>query len=434
MGYKFTRRHFLATATTAAVAPLIVPGQALGLNGAMAPSERIGIGIVGCGSMNTGHARQLVGNRGVQVVAVCDVNGLKRETLRKQVDEGYTSQSDQGSYTGCAGYNDFRDLIANKDVDALFVATPDHWHTLPSLAAMRAGKDVYCEKPMTLTIEEGRALADEQKRSGAIFQHGTLQRSAYGFPRAVELVRNGRIGTLKHVEIGIHPGDGPRGCNETPVPDWMDYDLWLGQAPLAPYCPERCIGRRAWLSIGAYGGGRIASWGSHHLDIAQWALDADHSGPVEIEGTATYPEWGIVDQAITWDAELRYSNGITVHMVNHAPPPYIKFIGDEGSIFVTRTEFTSDPANILDSVIGPDEYHVHTSRNHRQDFLDCVRSRETTVTPAEIGHRTATACHLMNIALRLGRKVRWNPETERFIDDPEANAMISRKMRAPWSL
>ena len=433
MGFAISRRRLLSGAALAA-SPLMFPGRAPGADEKAPPSERLGIGIVGCGAMNTGHARNLVMNGGAQVVAVCDPNARKRKALQKLVEEGYAPQAGLTRYRGCRAYNDFRDLIANKDVDAIWVATPDHWHTLPSLAAVRAGKAVYVEKPMTLTIEEGRVLADEVKRTDGILQCGSQQRSGYGFPRAVELVRNGRIGNLKRIVVTIHKGDRGGPCNEVRVPDWLDYDLWLGQAPLAPYCPERCIGVRSWISIRDYGGGRVASWGSHHLDICQWALDADGGGPIEIEGTGTFPESGLCDHAVTWDVELRYASGVLVHMLNGPLPPSIKFIGDEGWLMVNREEMRAEPASVLDSEIGPDEWHAKTSSDHRQNLLDCIRTREQPVASAEIGHRTATACHLMNICLVLGRKVNWDPARERFVNDPEADAMISRKMRAPWSL
>jgi predicted dehydrogenase len=385
--------------------------------------------------MSLGHTKRLMRNPDVQVVGVCDPNRQKREKFKGLIEDGYASQAGLTRYKGCADYNDFRDLLANKDVDAIWVVTPDHWHVIPALAAIRMGKAAYVEKPLTLTIEEGRVLADEVKRTGGIIQCGSQQRSTKGFVRVVELVRNGRIGKLQRVEVGIHPGDGPKGCTEQPVPDWLDHDLWLGQAPLAPYCPERCLGVRPWISIRDYGGGRIASWGSHHLDIVQWALDADNSGPVKIEGSGTFPVSGIVNHAITWDVDIQYASGVTVHLMNTPPPnPYIKFMGEEGSIFITRQEIRAEPANLLDSVIGPDEFHARTSDNHSQNFLDCIRPREEPVASAEIAHRSATVCHLVNNCLILGRSLRWNPQTERFVNDPEADAMISRKMRAPWHL
>lgn len=436
MSKEIDRRSFLAQATAAAVTgPVILSARAVGSGSNKAPSERIGVGIVGCGSMALGHARRLVYNPEVQVVGVCDPNRKKRKQFKDLVNEAYATQTGQTRYRGCVDYNDFQDLLANPDVDAIWVVTPDHWHVIPALTAIRMGKAAYVEKPLTLTIEEGRVLADEVERTGGILQCGSQQRSNQEFARVVELVRNGRIGKLQRVEVGIHPGDRGKGCTEQPVPDWLDYDLWLGQAPWAPYCPERCGGVRSWISIRDYGGGRIASWGSHHLDIVQWALDTDNSGPVKIEGSGTFPESGIVNHAITWDVNIHYASGVTVHLTNTPPPdPYIKFIGAKGTIFITRRETKAEPANLLDSVIGPDEFHARTSDNHYQNFLDCIRSGDEPVAPAEIAHRSATVCHLVNHCLILGRPLHWNPLTERFVNDAEANAVISRKMRAPWHL
>jgi len=436
MSSHVTRRRFLSNATASAfAAPLILSARAAGTQGNKPPSERIGIGNIGCGSKNEGHARQLVRNPDAQVVAVCDPNGHKRGKLKHLVQEFYASQSGQTSYKGCNDYNDFRDLIANPEVDAVWIATPDHWHVLSALAAIRAGKGAYVEKPLTLTIEEGRVLADEVKRTNAVLQCGSQQRSEYSFPRVVELVRNGRIGELRRVVVALHRdypgGDG----KEEPVPDWFDHDLWLGQAPLAPYCANRCLKIRGWLAIRAYGGGRIASWGSHHLDIVQWALGMDGSGPVEIDGTGTFAQHGLHDQPLTWDVDIRYTSGVTVHLTTVEPPdPYILFIGDKGFISITRKGVKAEPENVLDSEIGENEWHARTSNDHRQNFLDCLRTREEPVAPAEVAHRSATVCHLATNCLILGRKLRWNPETECFLNDPEADAMISREMRVPWSL
>lgn len=430
-----TRRGFLKTGALAVGAPWVLPPSSMGLEAKQAPSNRIGLGFIGLGAMNSGHIGRYLGHPDVQIVAGCDPWAHKREAAQQRIHSRYADQFGVGSYRGCTVYNDFRDLIHDRNVDAVVIATPDHWHTIPALAAVRAGKDVYLEKPMTLTIEEGRVLADAVEQTGQIFQHGAQQRSHWDFGRAVELVRNGRIGRLRTIEVGIHAGAATEDHPEEPVPEGFDYSLWLGQAPLAPYCPARCVGVRPWILIRDYSGGRITSWGSHHLDIAHWAMDADFTGPIEIEGTGAFPEGGLYNTALTWRIVLRYANGVTVVFTDNIQQPQgIKFIGDKGWIFVSRTEIKAEPSGILRSTIGADELHLQTSRDHQQNFIDCIKSRAKTVSPAEIAHRSVTACHLTNICLQLGRKVSWDPQNERFVNDPEADKFISREMRKPWRL
>ena len=358
----------------------------------------------------------------------------KRKAAQQRVNATYGCAARQ-TYKGCAAYNDFRKLIEDTNVDAVVIATPDHWHTIPALTAVRSGKDVYLEKPMTLTIQEGRVLADEVKRTGQVLQVGSQQRSEGKFGRAVELVRNGRIGRLRAIEVGIHAGPTTRSFAEEPVPSGFDYDLWLGQAPRAPYCAARCVGIRPWIYIRDYSGGRITSWGSHHLDIAHWAMDADQTGPLELSGSGVFPSGGLYNTACTWQVELKYANDVTVIFTdNRQNPQGIKFIGNEGSIFVNRGKFESQPAGIIDSSIGPNELHLQTSSNHIDNFISCIKSRAEPVATAEIGHRTATACHLTNICLELKRKLQWDPQKEEFRGDLDADTLISRRMRAPWRL
>ena len=407
----------------------------MGLEAEEAPSNRIGLGFIGLGAMNSGHIGRFLRRSDVQIVAGCDPWTHKRETARERVNTRYAQQFNKGSYRGCAAYNDFRNLIEDRNVDAVVIATPDHWHTIPALAAVRAGKDVYLEKPMTLTIQEGRALADAVEQTGQVFQHGTQQRSGGNFGRAVEFVRNGRIGRLHTIEVGVWGGPTIRDYPKEPIPKGFDYDLWLGQAPWAPYCAARCVGERQWIYIRDYSGGRITSWGSHHLDIAHWGMDADHTGPIDVEGAGVFPESGLYNTARTWRVELRYANGVTILFTDDQQNPQgIKFVGDEGWIFVSRDKFKAEPAGILNSVIGPNELHLQTSRDHQQNFIDCIKTRAKTVAPAETAHRSTTACHLTNICLRLGRKLRWDPRNERFVDDPQADRLVSRAMRQPWRL
>ncbi len=434
-----TRRRFLAGTAAAVAGPLIIPARALGRSGHLAPSERIGVGFVGCGAMNSGHVRRCLESPETQVVAVCDVNAQKREAMQQRVNEAYAQQDNGGSYSGCDAYNDFRDMVANQNVDAVYVATPEHWHTLPALAAVRAGKDVFLEKPMTLTIEEGRVLADEVKRTGAVFQHGAQQRSHWEFGRAVELVRNGRIGKLHTIEVLLFVG-GPGGaCTPQDPPDWFDYEMWLGPAPWTPYCPEKCLGVRGWSYIRDYSGGRITEWGSHHLDIAQWALDADTTGPTKIEGTGRFGEGTVHNTAYAWDVNIHFASGEIIRFTdgpeNRLPGQHgdgIRFIGDDGQIGVNRDMIEASRPEILEE-LGPDDIRLQTSFNHFENFIECIRSREETICPAETAHRSTSLCHLTNICLEVGHTVHWNPETEQFIDDDEANALIGRPMREPWA-
>ncbi|MFH2001377.1 MAG: Gfo/Idh/MocA family oxidoreductase [Planctomycetota bacterium] len=438
MKRKITRRGFLKglTAAAAASAPCFVMPSALGLGAVPAPGNRIQLGLIGAGEMGNHLIDQYLDLPDAQIVAVCDVYDKQRTPAIKRIDHFYARRAGQGSYNGCAEYNDFRDLISDPGVDAVVIATPEHWHALPAIEAARAGKDIHLEKPLALTVEEGRKVVEAVKRHGRIFQHGTQQRSNWIFPRAVELVRNGRIGKLHSIEIGTPPGAQTEDHAPEPVPDGFDYDLWLGPAPWAPYTPMRCHqSPRDWSYNFDYGGGEISSWGVHHLDIAHWAMDLEHSGPVEIMGDAEFPEKGLWNTALRWRMELQYGNGVKVVFTDSRKQPQgIRFIGTEGWIHATRTTLEANPRSVLSSIILPDEIHVRTSANHYQNFLDCIRSRAETVSSVETAHRSTTVCHLVNICLLLGRKVRWNPDEERFIDDPDADRMISRAMRSPWRL
>jgi len=434
------RRDFLAGAAAAATAPLILPAGTLGVGGATPPSDRIGIGVIGCGGFGTGrHTRQHADREDTHVVAVADPNRDRRERVRERVNAWQGEQSSANNHHGCKAYNDFRDLIADENVDAVAVATPEHWHVLPALAAARAGKDVYVEKPMSLTIQEGRVLADEVKRAGVVLQHGAQQRSEHHngrFRRAVELVRNGRIGAIETVKVILFPGPDGGACTEEDPPPGFDFDLWLGPAPERPFCPELHIQRRGWSGVRDYSGGRISDWGSHHLDIVQWVLDADDTGPERIEGSGTVPEEGPNDTAQTWDITFRYASGHVVEFSDRGEygRNSITFLGSEGRLTVTRERLEADPPGVLDSEIGPGEFRAPVSEDHVDNWVRAIRTGEEPISPAEAAHRTCTLCHLANICVELGRGLTWDPETERFPDDDEANGLISREMRAPWSL
>jgi len=428
------RREFLKRTLTfaggALAGPFIIPASALGSQGVPAPGNRVNAACVGVGGMGNANMRSFLGETTVQMVAVCDVDARLRLGARDAVDRYYARRSESGEYKGCRDYNDFRDMLAKEDLDIVIVSTPDHWHTLVSLAAVRAGKDVYCEKPLTLTIAEGRVLADEVKRCGRVFQTGSQQRSSWEFRYACELVRNGRIGKLHTIRVRVPGGRTATDQPVMPVPDGFDYDLWLGQAPWAPYTDLRC--HYNFRFIRDYSGGQLTNFGAHNLDIAQWGHGSDDSGPVEVVGEGEYPKGGLYNVPLKLRLEYTYSDGVKV--ICQTSGADVRFEGSEGWVYVARGRLDAEPKSLFTSVIGPGEIHLYNSRSHRGNFLDCMRSRRETVATAEIGHRTVSMSHLGNIAMLLGRKLKWDPVNERFAGDPEANRFISRPMRSPWRL
>jgi predicted dehydrogenase len=360
-----------------------------------------------------------------RVVAVCDVDAGHLAKARELVNEHYGD-------TACLTFHDFRELNASPDVDAVVITTPDHWHALQAIDAMEKGKDVYCEKPLTLTIAEGRAICDAVVRTGRILQTGSQQRSMAEFRRACELVRNGALGELLAVETEIPPNN--KHCEPTweamPVPEGFDYDFWLGPAPQAEYHEQRC--HYQFRFVRDYSGGQVTNFGAHHLDIAQWALGMDESGPVTVRGEGEFPESGLFSTATKVDFALVYTNGVEVRCKTGGSK--VTFVGSKGTLTVGRGKIESEPGSILDFEIPEDGVRLYESDNHYGNFLACIRNREQPVCPAEVGHRSATCCHLANIAMLLGRELTWDPAAECFPGDEEANAMLSRAYRAPWSL
>ncbi|MFB0553702.1 MAG: Gfo/Idh/MocA family protein [Phycisphaerae bacterium] len=417
-----TRRQFVKSSAVAAGAviawPTIVPSSVFGAD---APSNRITIGCIGMGGKGTSNMKGFKGMSGCEVVAVCDAD------VKHMVQAGQAA-----GLTASSCYTDFRDVLARDDIDAVSIATPDHWHVPISVAAVRAGMDVFCEKPLTLTIGEGRVLADEVKRYGRVFQTGSQQRSGSEFRFACELVRNGRIGKLHTIRVGIHGNN--RTCPPTwspePVPEGFDYDMWLGPAPWEPYTEQRC--HYQFRFILEYSGGQMTNWGAHYLDIAQWGNAADDTGPVEIVGSGDFPKTGLFTTAQNENIEYTYANGVKLFLKSGSG--HTRFEGSEGWVDVTRGKIDAEPKSLLTSKIGPDEFHLYNSNDHKQNFLDCIKSRKDTICTAEIGHRTTTVCHLGNIAMMLGRKLKWDPKAGRFINDSAANNMLTRAMRAPWRL
>lgn len=407
-----------AAAGAAWVGPTFIPSSVFG---AKAPSNRITMGCIGVGIMGSGNLKGFMGKADARVVAVCDVDSNHRERARKMTGLGPAS-----------AYNDFRDLLERQDIDTVVISTPDHWHVPISIAAAKAGKDIYCEKPLTLTIAEGRILCDAVKRYGRILQTGSQLRSDSKCRFGCELVRNGRIGKLHTIRVKI-PGNNrtcPNIWHAMPVPEGFDYNMWLGSAPREPYTKLRC--HYTFRFIFDYSGGQMTNFGAHTLDIAQWGNGTDLSGPVVIVGRGEFPKDGLFNTATDTHVEYNYANGVKV--ISQTGGFSVRFEGSEGWVFVSSGQVDAYPKSLLESKIRPNEIHLYRSKSHKQNFLDCVKLRKKPVASVEIGHRSATVCHLGNIAMLLGRKLNWDPERERFINDDEANQMLYRSMRSPWCL
>ncbi len=425
-----TRRGFLRTVagvSAGAIAfPYVVSSSALGSAGSVPASGRIVMGCIGMGGMGTGDMQGFLGKQEVQVVAVCDVDKAQRDKAKTVVDEKYKNQD-------CKTYLDFRNVIERSDIDALSIALPDHWHSIPAIRGAAAGKDIHAQKPLARTIREGRAICEAVRRYGIIWQTGSQQRSSEDFHRACELVRNGRIGKVTTVEVGLPTGSASDNKPVQPVPDGVDWDFWLGPAPKVPY---RGILHWNWRWIMDYSGGQLTDWAGHHIDIAHWGLDLERTGPIEIEGRGVYPADGIYNVPIEYRFTCKYANGIVMTVANNKQIPQgTKWYGEAGKwIYVNRGKLEANPPSVLKEIIGPDEVKLYESRDHRQNFLDCVKSRKETIAPAEVGHRSISVGLLGEIAMLTERKLRWDPEKEIFLDDERANRMLSRPMRSPWHL
>ena len=455
---KLTRRSFITKTAKGAVLsslafgiPTIVPASVFGKH---APSNRINIGAIGTGRISRSHDLPGVWKYdNVQVMAVCDLDSKRADEAKILVNEFYTTKNGK-PFDGVQVYTDYRELLKNKDIDAVLISTPDHWHSINAINAVEAGKDVYLQKPASLTIAEGRALSDAVKKTGKILQIGSQQRSSTQFRYAAELVRNGRIGQLKTVYIGL-PGD-PSGEIELemPVPPNLNYDMWLGSTPNVYYTEKRVhpqldYSRPGWLRCEQFGAGMITGWGSHHVDCAHWAMGTELTGPIEVSGWAEFPKTGTWDVHGRFQTEGLYANGVKM-IVSSEFPNGIKYEGTEGWIFVTRGNYRateSDPVTtegpkpleasdpkILTSVIGPNEVHLYESTNHHGNWLDSIISRKPPIAPAEVGHRSCSACLVHHVVMKLGRKVYWDPAKEKFKNDDEANAMISRHQRKPYTI
>jgi predicted dehydrogenase len=453
-----TRRKFLKQAASLGagmiIAPTVVPSSVFGSN---APSNRINIGAIGVGRISRGHDIPEVRKYdNVRIIAAADVDAHRVAEAKTYVEDYYAKKLGK-PYTGFTTYENYLDLLANKDVDAVLISTPDHWHAKQAIDAVRAGKDVYLQKPTSLTIAEGRKMSDAVNASGRILQIGSQQRSMEQFRVACELVRNGRIGELKSIEIRL-PGDPFGGkTEEMPVPEWFNYEAWLGSTPYVYYTvdrvhPQRGYDRPGWLRCEQFGAGMITGWGVHHFDIAHWAMDKEYSGPVEISGKAEFPEpgSGLWDVHGRYETRMVYDNGVVVTGVTDSAekPNGVLFTGSEGWIFVSRGSYVASPnepistkskalqasdAKILSPLTENDPVRLYKSSDHHGNWLECIRSRQLNITPAEVAHRSCSACLLQHIAMKLNRTLYWDPVLERFKNDDEANSMIARPQRPPYN-
>jgi len=369
-----------------------------------------------------------MGHRNCRIVAVCDVNANRLEEARKIVNEHSGS-------TDCATYADYREVLARTDIDAVSIATPDQWHVLQAVEAARAGKDIFLEKPLGLSIADDLALRDAVRGYERVFQFGTQQRSDWNFGFACELVHNGRIGKLERIIVSVPASRAVGRMPPVPVPSWLDWDLWVGPARWRPFTQGIVGNCGEWGHMSDFSLGWITTWGIHHVDIAQWGNDADRTGPVEVEGTGVFPGEGLYDCATAWDMTWKYANGVVVRFLDKGKRRQgVLFEGTDGSVFVERGVLEAEPRSLLQERLGPEERHLSQGTDHWGGFLECVRTRKTPVSSVDSAVQTDTVCHLCDIAMRLGRKLRWDPVAEQFIDDADAGRLLTRSWRSPWHL
>jgi len=457
----FNRREFIKTSAAGVIGgtiviPTIVPSTVFG---ASAPSNKINIAAIGVGRISRTHDMpETLKYDSARIIAVCDLDKKRLKEGKQYVEDYYAKKTGKKNYVNILAYPDYRELLLNKNIDAVLLSTPDHWHAIPAIELAKAGKDIYLQKPTSLTIEEGRALSDTINRTGRILQIGSQQRSVNPWPqfkRACELVRNGRIGDIHTVRIGL-PGDpsGPEEL-EMPIPSNLNYDMWLGSTPDVYYTekrvhPQHDYSRPGWLRCEQFGAGMITGWGAHHVDTAHWGMDTEFTGPIEVEADAEFPTSGLWNVHGNFQVRAKYANGVNMY-ISGDNPNGVRFEGSEGWIFVTRGNYAvtpSDPVStdsnrksldasdpkILTSEIGKDEIHLYHSEEQHGNWLDCIKSRKQPVAPAEVAHRSCSACLVSHIAMKLPGKLYWDPMKEEFLDNDKANSMLSRPMRNPWHL
>ncbi|MFZ9331743.1 MAG: Gfo/Idh/MocA family protein [Chitinophagaceae bacterium] len=452
----FNRRDFVKSTVKTGIAtgiaslgfPTIVPASVLGKN---APSNTLNIAAIGVGRISRDHdMRETLKYSHAKIMAVCDVDKKRLEDGKKYVNDFYTAKTGK-PYDGVKIYDDHRELLLNKDIDGVLISTPDHSHAYLGIHAVEAGKDVYLQKPASLTIAEGRALSNAVHKSGRILQIGSQQRSSSQFRYAAELVRNGRIGQLKEVYIGLPSDPGGEVEPEMPIPSTLNYDAWLGSTPYVYYTekrvhPQNDYSRPGWLRCEQFGAGMITGWGSHHIDCAHWAMDTEYAGPAEVWGKADFPTSGLWDVHGSFTTYGKYANGVKM-TVSTELPNGIKFVGSEGWIFVTRGEYKASPnepavpnqkaltasnPKIIESVIGANEINLYKSEEHHGDWLNSMITRKQPIAPVEVGHRSCSTCLIHHIAMRLPRTLHWDYMNERFTNDDEANSLLNRPHRFPY--
>jgi predicted dehydrogenase len=427
MQNRFNRRQFLKLTSAASFTAPPLLSSMWAAPGQKGPNDRITLGFIGTGTQGRGLLNNFLNQPDTQVLAVCDVDTTRREHHRKVVDEFYTIKQGKECKV-CAEYKEFEELLARKDIDAVVIATPDHWHAFIAIAACKAGKDIYCEKPLSLTIHEARAMVKATRKYDRVFQTGSMQRSMSEFRKACELVRNGRIGKIKQVVVDVGAPSKPCDLPEESMEPGLNWDRWLGPAPLRPYnsvLSPRGVHKHFpdWRNYREYSGGMMTDWGAHHFDIAQWGLGMDESGPVEI----IPPE----DPKATKGLRYIYANGVEVL---HGDSGGVLFVGTEGKILVNRGKFEATPTSVAEEPLGKDAIRLYNSYNHGKDFLDCMRSRKRPICDVEIGCRSVTVCHLGNLAYWNHRHLKWDPVKEKFIGDAEANKWLDRPKRGPWKV
>lgn len=439
---RHSRRRFLAGASAAIAGPLIVPASALGRGGSLPPSERITIGMLGVGNRGSSSLRAMRPLPDHQVVAIADCRRKRALLAQEQVNGFYAQRLGKQSFHGCEIYNDFRDVLARDDIDAIWGCVPDHWHGVVYSRAIEAGKDVYGEKPVTRWISQGIQVRDAVRRFGCVFQTGTQQRSDPKFRHACELARNGYLGKVHTVYVGAPGGRSYPVEPPCEPPEGFDYDMWSGPAPFFPFDKKRC----EWLAmymISHYCAGFITNWGVHHLDIAGWGCPEIFEMQFEINGTGVLPSEGMTDTWVSWQTELQWQSGLKMSYTNSDNPNKqgCKFEGDEGWVHVNRQGIWAEPASLLDVKLGADDKPLHTSPEysdpytaHTADLFRSMRTRQDPVSPVEAGHAASTIGNVADIALRLGRKLKWDPAHDRFVDDNEANNVLSRAARSPWTI
>ncbi len=430
-----TRRGFIENTAKAVAGFIIVPRFVLGgkkRDGTMyiPPSDMISLGFIGTGKQGKGLTNSFLNTGEARIVAISEVYKAKAQLTLERIKTIYEKNTALGTYSDIAVYNDFRELLARKDVDAVVIATPDHWHAAMAVRAAEAGKDIYCEKPLSLTVKEGRAMVKAARKHNRVFQTGSMQRSWPEFRQAAELIRNGYIGDIKTIKVNVGGPPKPYDLAAEPMPEGLDWNAWLGPNAFAPFNSELAppITKDVfpnWRLYKEFGGGMVTDWGAHMFDIVQWALDMDNSGPISVT-----PPDGKEHLFLTY----RYANGITMTHEKWEWNNAIHFIGTQGDIKVQRKKIETTPVSLATKIIGETEKHVYKSENHYKDFLDAMRKRSKPICDVEIGHRTATVCNIGNIAYQLNRPLTWNPKREKFRRDKEANALLGRAMNNEWRI